>query len=49
MILMGHKVLDQIINTEFTDEELYEIEISKEATGLNWHDFILDVARLYNR
>ena len=33
----------------FTAEELTEIETIKKATGLNWHDFILDAARLYSR
>ena len=33
----------------FTAEERTEIETIKKATGLNWHDFILDAARLYNR
>ena len=33
----------------FNREEYIEIETIKKATGLNWHDFILDAARLYNR
>lgn len=33
----------------FTQEEYIEIETIKKATGLNWHDFILDAARLYSR
>ena len=37
------------INEKFTDEEHNEIETIKKSTGLNWHDFILDAARLYNR
>ena len=37
------------INEKFTDEEHEEIETIKKATGLNWHDFILDAARLYSR
>ena len=37
------------INEKFTDEEHEEIETIKKETGLNWHDFILDAARLYNR
>ena len=36
-------------NLFFTDEEHNEIETIKKATGLNWHDFILDAARLYSR
>ena len=37
------------MKTEFTDKELIEIQTIKKETGLNWHDFILDAARLYNR
>lgn len=37
------------INEKFTDDEHNEIELIKSKTGLNWHDFILDAARLYNR
>lgn len=36
-------------NTEFTDKELIEIETIRTEHGLNWHDFILDAARLYSR
>ena len=37
------------INEKFTDEEHEEIEKIKNAHGLNWHDFILDAAKLYSR
>ena len=46
---MVHYVYNDMMDTEFTDEEMTEIETIKKATGLNWHDFILDAARLYSR
>ena len=39
----------QLKNTEFTYEELIEIETIRVEHGLNWHDFLLDAARLYSR
>ena len=35
------------INEKFTDDEFAEIEAIKNDYGLNWHDFVLDAARLY--
>jgi len=32
-----------------TGEELIELETIRVEHGLNWHDFILDASRLYNR
>ena len=49
MISMTNFLYSQLKNTEFTDEELIEIETIRVEHGLNWHDFILDAARLYNR
>ncbi|MCK5217106.1 MAG: hypothetical protein KAJ93_04930 [Methanosarcinales archaeon] len=46
---MTNFLYSQLKNTEFTDEELIEIETIRVEHGLNWHDFILDAARLYNR
>lgn len=37
------------INPVFTDEEFAEIKQIKNDCGLNWHDFVLDAARLYKR
>ena len=37
----------QYINSVFSDEEFQEIKAIKDDHGLNWHDFILDAARLY--
>jgi len=37
----------QNINPTFTDKEFEEIKKIKENHGLNWHDFVLDAARLY--
>lgn len=37
------------INPTFTDSEFAEIEEIKNDHGLNWHDFVLDAARLYKR
>ena len=39
----------KFVNETFMDDEFNEIETIKTATGLNWHDFLLDAARLYNR
>lgn len=46
---MTNFLYSQLMNTEFTDAELIEIETIRTEHGLNWHDFLLDAARLYNR
>ena len=46
---MTNFLYSQLTNTEFTDKELIELETIRTEHGLNWHDFLLDAARLYNR
>ena len=46
---MTNLIYSVLMKTEFTDKELIEIETIRVEHGLNWHDFILDAARLYSR
>ena len=46
---MTNTIYSLVKNTQFTDSELIEIERIRINCGLNWHDFLLDAARLYSR
>lgn len=35
------------INETFTDKEIKEMMLTKEPSGLNWHDLILDAVKTW--